>query len=115
MESDEKHGDARVKLKNVTVQNCTYVITLDVHRLFIDLQDITFVYNCLDGYITGMILVNSNISLYGSNYFTNNTGKRMLLLITSTISFHGHTNIIGNEVEMGSTVNLEKFGVRIFS
>ena len=104
----KKHGDARVKLKNVTIQNCTNVIALDVHRLSIDLQDITFIYNCLDEYVTGMIVVNSNISLYGSNYFTNNTGRRMLLLITSTISFHGHTKIIGNEVEMGSTVYVIK-------
>ena len=41
--SEKKYNEARVKLKNIAIQNCPKFTALNVRMLSIDLQDLTFV------------------------------------------------------------------------
>ena len=62
-----------------------------------------FIYNRL---LRGVVASNSNITLYGSNSFTHNTGKYILLTVKTVIYFHGNTKFVGNKAiqEWGGTI-----------
>ena len=55
-----------------------------------------------------MITSNSNVSVYGDNYFYHNAGGYILLSLRSMISIHGNIKFISNKVkwEWGGTVVL---------
>ena len=104
VESNQKYYcDAKIKLQNITIQNCTQLAALYIKRMLsIELQDMRFTYN----HLRGVVASNSNITLYGSNFFTNNTGKYILLTVKTKIYFHGNTKFVGNKViqEWGGTI-----------
>ena len=95
VESNKKYCDAKIKLQNITIQNCTRLGTLYIKRMLsIELQDVRFIYNRL----RGVVASNSNITLYGSNSFIHNIGKYILLTVKTIICFHGNTKFVGNKV-----------------
>ena len=104
VESNQKYYcDAKIKLQNITIQNCTRLGALYIKRMLsIELQDMRFIYN----HLRGVVASNSNITLYGSNFFTHNIGKYILLTVKTIIYFHGNTKFAGNKViqEWGGTI-----------
>ena len=105
--SDKKYCNAKIKLQNIAIQNCTRgTNTLYIKKMFsIKLKNIKFSGNFVK---RGMITSNSNVSVYGNNYFYHNTGDYILFSLRSIVSIYGNIKFISNKVkwDWGGTVVL---------
>ena len=99
--ADQGRCDAWIELQSIKVQNRTRFSPLLVRNMIsIKLQDITCIYNLM-----GIIVSNSNITVYGNNCFAHNIGhNNIIILVNSIISFHGDTKIIASKVERGGAI-----------
>ena len=103
VESNRKYCDAKIKLQNITIQNCTRLAALYIKRMLsIEVKDMRFTHN----FIKGVVASNSNITLYGSNFFNYNVGNYILLTVKTVIYFHGNKKFVGNKAiqEWGGTI-----------
>ena len=101
----KKYCNAKIKLQNITIQNCTNGInTLYILRMSsIKLKNIKFSGNFVK---RGMVTSNSNVSVYGNNYFYHNTGNYISFSLRSIISIYGNIKFVSNKVnwDWGGTV-----------
>ena len=98
--TDERPCDARVKLRNLTVQNTTKQKFYIFRMTSIELEDVKFTYNEYKLYLTY-----SNIKVFGRCHFINNTGyPSIVYLDESNISFHGNVKFIGNKAKWATVI-----------
>ena len=107
MRSDKKYCNAKIKLQNITIQNCTHgTNTLYILGMSsIKLKNIKLSENFLK---RGMVTSNRHVSVYGNNYFYHNTGHYISFSLRSIVSIYGNIKFISNKVKWkwGGTVVL---------